>query len=125
VWRASAPAGSCVEGVRVCGKLKNPVGCRSSVFGGGGAAFGYENAIGLAKRSGLRDLSGYHPDLGLRLPDWHFFYAREGDTLDTFDKIFGLPEGSAVTVGRVYRPDRRILFVGETVAVPSKGLKMD
>lgn len=85
-----------------------------------GAAFGYENADGLANRSGLRDLSRYHPDAGLKLPDWHFFYAREGDTLDTIDKFFGLPEGSAVTVGRVYRPDRRLLFAGETVAVPSR-----
>ena len=84
-----------------------------------GAAFGYKDADGLLKKSGLRGWSDYHPDAGLKLPDWHFFYAREGDTLDSIDRMFGLREGSAVTVGRVYRPDRRLLFAGETVAVPS------
>ena len=83
------------------------------------AAFGYKDGDGLAASSGLRDLNEYHPSAGLKLPDWRFFLARKGDILDSFDVLFGLPEGSARTVGRVFRPDTRLLFKGETVAVPS------
>lgn len=84
-----------------------------------GRAFGYEDAGGLADASGLGDLSEYDGSTDLGLPDWHFFYAREHDTLETIDETFGLPKGSAITVGRVFRPDPQVLFPGETVAVPT------
>ena len=54
----------------------------------------------------------------IRLPGWHFVYAREGDTLDAIDQQFRLPSGSALTVGRCYHPWPRLPFPGELLALP-------
>ena len=58
--------------------------------------------------------------MDIKLPGWHFVYAREGDTLDSLDKLFQLPKGSVITVGRCYHAWDRLPFVGEVIAVPRR-----
>lgn len=87
-----------------------------------GGAFGYRDAAGLARASGLAAPGDYDGSADLNLPDWRFFYARENDNLDLFDRMFGVAEGSSIAVGRVFRPEPRLLFHGETVAVPTSRL---
>ncbi len=84
-----------------------------------GKAFGYQDARGLAKIMRLK--SPLYLDTGkdIELPDWHFFYARENDTLEQIDSLFGLPQGSSIAVGRVYHPDPRLPYTGETIAIPT------
>lgn len=80
------------------------------------ASFGYKTAKGLAKAVGLKSLDAAAE---LTLPDWSFFYAREGDRLSAIDAMFGLPKGSVRTVGRVHHPDADRPYAGETLAVPT------
>jgi hypothetical protein len=84
-----------------------------------GQTFGYGDAKGLAAVNGYRDVSELDGGTEIKLPDWHFFYAHENDTLENFDAMFGLPKGSSITVGRVFHPDARLPYAGETVAVPT------
>jgi LysM repeat protein len=84
-----------------------------------GKNFGYYDAKGLAEANGLLDPEHLDSGTDLKLPDWRFFYAREHDTLEAIDNLFGLPKGSTITVGRVYHPDPRLPYAGETVAVPT------
>ena len=58
--------------------------------------------------------------MDITLPGWHFFYSREGDTLDSLDKMFQLPRGSVITVGRCYHAWDRLPFAGEVIAVPRR-----
>lgn len=58
--------------------------------------------------------------IDIKLPGWHFFFARESDTLDSLDTMFQLPKGSVITVGRCYHAWERLPFVGEVIAVPRK-----
>jgi hypothetical protein len=81
--------------------------------------FGYENTKELAGVSGLRDIKAYHGATDLKLPQWRFFTARAGDSLEAFDMQFGLPEKSTVPAHRVYRPREGALLQGEVVAVPT------
>jgi hypothetical protein len=81
-----------------------------------GKAFGYRDAQGLARVNGVEFLTGAEE---IKLPDWYYLYAGENVTLDDIDDLFGLPKGSSVTVGRVFHPEPRLPFVGETVAVPT------
>ena len=87
-----------------------------------GEMFGYRDAAGLAEANGLRTADELDGATAFKLPDWRFFYAQEKDTLERFDAMFGLPAGSSMTVGRVYHPDPKVPFVGETVAVPTPRL---
>jgi hypothetical protein len=84
-----------------------------------GKTFGYQNAEGLAKVNGLRDVASLNSGLDIKLPDWRFFYAGEKDTLEGIDTMFGLPKGTTITLGRVYHPDPRLPYAGETIAVPT------
>jgi len=84
-----------------------------------GEAFKYRDAKGLAAANGLRDVASLDGGVDIKLPDWRFFYAGEGDTLEGIDALLGLPKGSTITVGRVYHPEPRLPFPGETVAVPT------
>ncbi len=86
-----------------------------------GKRFGYRDAEGLAEANGLTGPEALDCGADIRLPGWRFFYAREGDTLEDIDALFGLPKGSTITVGRVYHPDPRLPYPGETIAVPSPG----
>jgi hypothetical protein len=82
--------------------------------------FAYPGVEELTRLNGLddpADLSG----LGeIKLPGWHFFYARRGDSLERIDKMFGLPPGSSRTVGRVHHQDPRLPYESETIAVPTE-----
>lgn len=80
--------------------------------------FGYRNVKQLAKANKLKDPSELERRSMVLLPHWTFYYAEEKDTLESFDKKFGLPKGSSITVGKVYHPDPRLPYVGEVVAVP-------
>jgi hypothetical protein len=84
-----------------------------------GKTFGYGDAKGLAEVNGLKDVTDLDGSIEINLPDWRFFYAQEGDTLASFDTLFGLPPGSSITVGRVFHPDPGLPYAGETVAVPT------
>jgi hypothetical protein len=85
-------------------------------------AFGMKNGKALAKAAGSDYEAMARGEAEIRLPGWHYFLAQKGDTLEGFEKRFGLPKGSVVSVGRCYHPDARVPIVGETVAVPSKTL---
>jgi hypothetical protein len=80
--------------------------------------FGCKNVKELARLTRLDPSVMESGAADIRLPGWHFVYAREGDTLDSLDRQFGLPPGSAVTVGRCYHPWPRLPYVGEVVALP-------
>jgi len=82
------------------------------------ARFGYRNAKGLAKALGAKNLDAAEEAV---LPDWNFFYAREGDRLSGVEAMFGLRKGSVRTVGRVHHPDPDRPYAGETLAVPVAG----
>lgn len=82
-------------------------------------AFGYEDAEGLAEANGLRDPEDLNGLPEIKLPDWHFFYAQEHDTLEKFDEMLELPKGSTITVGRAFHPDPRLPYPGEVVAAPT------
>lgn len=84
-----------------------------------GETFGYGDAKGLAEANGLKDVADLDGGTEIKLPDWHFYYAQENDTLERFDAMFDLPKGSSITVGRVFHPDPRLPYACETVAVPS------
>lgn len=84
-----------------------------------GRTFGYQDAKGLAIANGLKDVTELNDVTGIKLPDWHFFYAHENDMLESFDAMFCLPKGSSVSVGRVFHPDPRVPYAGEIVAVPT------
>lgn len=84
-----------------------------------GKSFGYRDAAGLAEVNGFRDVTSLDSGMNIKLPDWRFFYARENDTLESIDTVFGLPRGSTIVVGRAYHPDPRLPYAGETVAVPT------
>jgi hypothetical protein len=80
-------------------------------------AFDYASARELAKLNGVRNLAA----LGgkdIALPGWHFFTARQDESLRVLDKLFGLPAGSSRTVGRAYHADRDLPYEGETIAIP-------
>lgn len=79
----------------------------------------FEDEKMLARINGLRSLQDYDGSLEMQLPGWHFFHAGEKDTLETFDAFLGLPDGSCVPAGRVYRPNAIQLFMGELVGVPT------
>jgi hypothetical protein len=83
-----------------------------------GETFGYKDAQGLAEANGFKEMEQLSRAPAIRLPGWMFFFARENDTLEKIDSMFDLPRGSSITVGKVYHPDDRIPFPGETVAVP-------
>ena len=85
------------------------------------ARFGYRDAKGLAKALGRKGLDGADEVV---LPDWHFFYAREGDRLSALDAMFGLRKGSVRTVGRTHHPDPDRPYAGETLAVPVAGFEV-
>jgi len=73
-------------------------------------AFGFKNIKELARLT-RADLSAMQSGAAdIRLPGWHFVYAREGDTLDAIEQQFRLPSGSALTVGRCYHPWPRLPF---------------
>jgi hypothetical protein len=84
-----------------------------------GKTFGYRDAKGLAEVNGLKDVADLDGGVEIKLPDWRFYSAQENDTLDRFDRMFGLPKASSITVGRVFHPDPRLPYPGETVAVPA------
>lgn len=84
-----------------------------------GKTFGYRDARGLAEVNGLRDMAHLDGGMAIKLPDWNFYYAQENDTLEKFDNMLGLPKGSSMTVGRVFHPDPRLPYAGETVAAPT------
>ena len=77
----------------------------------------------LANTNGLRNIKEYNGTVDLMLPRWRFFHARPGDSLEVFDRQFGLPAGSAVPAHRVYRPREGALIPGEVVAVPTIRLR--
>jgi len=83
-------------------------------------SFGFKSAEALAKvnETDLQTITSISMDI--KLPGWHFFYAREGDTLDSLDRMFQLPKGSVIMVGRCYHVWDRLPFVGEVVAVPRR-----
>jgi hypothetical protein len=83
-----------------------------------GKAFGYKDAKGLAEVNGFKDMKQLSRAPALMLPGWKFFFAREKDTLEKIDSMFDLKKGSSITVGRVFHPDSRIPYPGETIAVP-------
>ncbi len=80
--------------------------------------FHFEDLKVLAEANGLPDLADYDGTLELRLPGWHFFHARPGDTLETFDRLFNRSPGSCVAAGRAFRPHPGLLYSGEVVGVP-------
>jgi hypothetical protein len=84
-----------------------------------GKTFGYRDARGLAEVNGLQDVASLDSRIDIKLPDWRFFYAPEKATLEDIDAMFDLPKGSTITVGRVYHPDPRLPYTGETIAVPT------
>lgn len=84
-----------------------------------GETFGYRDAKGLAEVNGLKDVTDLDGGTEIKLPDWRFYYAQENDTLEKIDTMLGLPKGSSITVGRVFHPDPRLPYAGETVAVPT------
>jgi hypothetical protein len=84
-----------------------------------GKSFGYRDAAGLTEVNGFRDVASLDGGMDIKLPDWHFFYARENDTLESIDTLFGFPRRSTIVVGRAYHPDPRLPYAGETVAVPT------
>lgn len=84
--------------------------------------FGFENTKELAYANGLRDINQYRGAKDLVLPQWRFFIARPGDSLQTFDKQFSLPARLSVPVHRLYRPRKGALLPGEIVAVPTERL---
>lgn len=83
-------------------------------------AFAYASDTELAKLNGVSDLAELARSAVIRLPGWHFFYARQGDTLERLDALFALPVGWSRTVGRVHHPDSRLPYIWETIAVPTK-----
>jgi len=88
-------------------------------------AFGYRNAAGLSKANGLPSDKALDSGADIRLPDWHYFYARENDTLERLDAMFGLPKGCSTTVGRTFHADQRLPYPGEVVAVPMPRFAQD
>ena len=78
-------------------------------------AFAYSGIEELAALNG----GSLHSGSDVRLPGWNFFSARQGETLDGIDRMFDLPPGSSRPVGRVHRPDPRVPFAAETIAVPT------
>jgi len=80
--------------------------------------FGCKNVKELARLTRLEPSALEGGAVDIRVPGWHFVYAREGDTLDALDRQFELPKGSAVIVGRCYRPWPRLPYPGEAVALP-------
>ena len=88
-----------------------------------GKTFGYGDAQGLAEANGYKDPSWLDLSYDIKLPDWHFFYARKDDVLPMIDEMFDLPEGSTITIGRVFRPNPRRPYYGEILAVPLKRFK--
>lgn len=84
--------------------------------------FGMRNGDELAVANGLRDGKDYDGATDLKLPEWQFFHAREGDSLAVVDRQFGLPAKSSIAAHRVYRPRTGVLLPGEVVAVPSARL---
>jgi hypothetical protein len=83
-----------------------------------GKNFGYKDAEGLAKANGLLHPAELAKLPEIRLPDWHFIVAGEGDTLEKYDAFFKLPKGSSRPVGRVYHPHPRLPYTGEAIAIP-------
>lgn len=83
-------------------------------------SFGYASGDALAELNGIEDPLTIDARRDLRLPGWFFCYARERDILPAIDAMFSLPAGSTVTVGRVFHPDPRVPYPGETIAVPSR-----
>jgi hypothetical protein len=52
------------------------------------------------------------------LAGWYFTHSRDGDTLDSIAKDFGVPRGWPRAPGRFHRPDPRVPLEHEIVAVP-------
>ncbi len=84
-----------------------------------GRLFGYNDSKGLLKVNGFSNAE-FDGSKALNLPDWHFCYARETDTLGYLDELFDLPKGSVTIVGRVFHANKRIPYPSETIAVPSR-----
>ena len=84
--------------------------------------FGFASTQELADVNGLATIKAYNGTIDLKLPRWRFFQARAGDSLEAFDKQFGLSAGSTVSAHRVHRPRVGALLPDEVVAVPITGL---
>lgn len=84
------------------------------------SAFGYLGKKELAEANGLKEAADLAHLQDIRLPDWRFLYATEGDTFKKIDRSFGLPAGSTIPVGRAFHPDPNAPYPGETVAVPTE-----
>ena len=84
------------------------------------SAFGYEGVQELAEANGLKEAADLAHLHDIRLPDWHFLYAKDGDTFEGIDRSFGLPPGSTIPVGRVFHPNPKSPYPGETVAIPTE-----
>jgi hypothetical protein len=83
--------------------------------------FGYKNARQLAKVMGLKAVAEINPGNDIILPGWFFVNARATDTLDSLDKRFNMKAGSCKPIGKVYRPNKRTPYPGESIAVPCGG----
>ncbi len=83
-------------------------------------AFAYENSEELSRVNNLITLAEWDGKENIRLPGWHFFYARKGDSLKLIDSLFNLPPGSSRTLGRVHHPHAPIPFESEIIAVPTE-----
>jgi hypothetical protein len=85
-----------------------------------GQAFGYTDADGLAEVNGLAGAEELDGGIDIALPDWTFLTAPPQVNLEEIDRIFDLPPGSTIPVGRVHHPDPRLPYAGETIAVPTR-----
>jgi LysM repeat protein len=83
------------------------------------AAFAYSGVAELAALNGVADPATLAAGSDVRLPGWHFFSARAGDSLEQIDVMFDLPPGSSRPVGRAHHPDPRLPYESETIAVPT------
>lgn len=86
---------------------------------GGAAHFPKRMSDELVKANGARSVADVKGSGQVLLPGWHFFYARKGETLAKIDALFGVPTGCSRTVARVHRPDARVPYETEAIAVPT------
>ena len=80
--------------------------------------FGYADIEELAKVNGMPEPSKLY-SRDIILPGWHFLYARRGDSLESIEKMFELPPGSARIVGLTHHPNPKIPYPSETIAIPT------
>jgi len=81
--------------------------------------FAFGSVKELVKANGVRSAADVEGRGQVLLPGWHFFHARKGETLPKIDALFGVPAGCSRTVARVHRPDARVPFESEAIAVPT------